>query len=839
MTCRIWTCCSWALALVVCLVGGGMAMGQTPAPAGDKPAEVLPNLPNTAVSIPWPEFRAMIEKARGGEVEKSPIDFVLAGSTCAVAVGEKSAMVTAQAEVAILNDRWVLVPLGPAAGVLKVTADGEVAPVITQGPTLMALFNGKAKAKIKLQITSERPVLADTNGTRVEIPLLPGSIVSFSAAIPQANLDVDAPAATALKIAEAAGQTTVNATYRGGDTATLIYRQKQARGLPADARIYGESETLISLEKGLLHFRTSLTARIERAPTRELRIAIDPQSVVLAVTGKEVSKWTEESKPAAKTLVVTFASALEGERKLELVYERDIPEAGGDLAVEPAYVEAARTNHGVVGVRTLGAFEVRPGKSNAERISVSELPASLRGDDGATQIAYKIAEPPAGITLSLTKAKKLAAKVTANTLTRVAVDRGAVRYHAETQYDILHAGVETFRIGLPDGVEVTHTEGPSVRDTQVVTDGKQRTLVVGLKDVAKGRYVLAIDYEKSFTEKELSPVVALLTHPDVSEDRGTVGIEVRGAYELTPTPQGADRIDVKELAQELWTNARSPLLFGYRYENPAATITMALTKHEDLDVLVAMSDVCEATTTITSDGKAVTKMMFIVRNNLKQFMTLRLPEGAQLWSAFVDDRPVTPSKSAKGDVLIPLKKSDPVEDDDEKSYKAQRARQPRMIKQVEDTAADADLKPYDVEIVFVTPAVKLEEKGQVKVGLPQCDIPTGHMAWAVFLPSQYKVVDSTGNLAEVSAFTLPFRHFGESAYLKAKKLASAEKAMQALAEAQDAAKQVDMIAAKATAKGVLPVRVEIPITGEIYRFEKFLTVDEAPNVTLIYRRRTP
>ena len=103
---------------------------------------------------------------------------------------------------------------------------------------------------------------------------------------------------------------------------------------------------------------------------------------------------------------------------------------------------------------------------------------------------------------------------------------------------------------------------------------------------------------------------------------------MRGGYEVVPAVTGAERVDVKELPQVLWGLARSPLLFGYRYDSGAMPkVSLSLTRHRDLDVLVAMSDVCEVSTTYTPDGKSVTKMMFVVRNNLKPFMTLKMPDG--------------------------------------------------------------------------------------------------------------------------------------------------------------------------------------------------------------------
>ena len=95
-------------------------------------------------------------------------------------------------------------------------------------------------------------------------------------------------------------------------------------------------------------------------------------------------------------------------------------------------------------------------------------------------------------------------------------------------------------------------------------------------------------------------------------------------------------------------------------------------------------------------------------------------------------------------------------------------------------------------------------------------------------------------MKEVTRFSLPFRHFGVAAYMRRVQLTGqgegrgegeGEAAMQ---------KQLDQLekaqlAEAAKARGVLPVRVEMPIVGEIYRFEKFLVIDEAPKTKILYR----
>lgn len=553
-----------------------------------------------------------------------------------------------------------------------------------------------------------------------------------------------------------------------------------------------------------------------------------------------------------------------GSKKIEMTMERPVAVDNGtssfDLPLLPSPIVAVSATLPGVGLETkIGGVAA----GVVEKGGATTVTASFKGGDVAA-VSWTVRAP---------NAPEQPARVFTNTLTLATVERGGVRCRAEVIYDILQRGVESVRIALPDGVELLGAKGDAVRESNVVTEGKARFLVVALKARTKGSHIITVDYEKRFAAtadgaKGKAPAVAedvaalalpLLSHPDAVRDKGSVGIEVPGGDEVTPQVTGARRVDVKELHEHLWRAARSPILFGFTYDAPGATLALSLSRHEDVAVLVAMSDACEVTTTFTPDGKCVTKMMYVMRNNLKQFMALKLPEGAQLWSTFVNDRPVTPSRNRNGDILIPLVKSesvDPDEADDDgqpKSYRAKREKRraeapglerargerARLERGHERDGGPVDLKPYDVEIVFISPPVKFEDRGTLKTALPQSDIPCGQIAWAIFLPRSCQVLDSTGNLREVGAFSLPFRHFGEAEYDRQQ--AKAAHVEQAMAKALDALKKEvaaqEELAAAAKVAGVLPVRIEIPITGEIHRFEKFLAVDEAPQLTLTYRKK--
>jgi len=487
----------------------------------------------------------------------------------------------------------------------------------------------------------------------------------------------------------------------------------------------------------------------------------------------------------------------------------------------------------------------------AEHNKTTTATATFRGGQALTLSWY--ARPP--------KPRKLPARLYADTQTLVRVEQGLVRCTATIDFAILRSPVKQFKVDVPADFEFIRAQGEHVAATSLseIRDprARTRTATIDLRRGAIGRHTLTLVYERRLKKDETKLAVGVPSPLNVVQRRGSVGVAVHGGLEVTAVASSDARpVDVKKLPAALWGRATAPLIRGFRYDAGSPTVRLTVTQHKQVAVLVAMSDACEASTVVTPEGRVITKVMYILRNNQKQFMKLDLPEGATVWSTFVQDRPVTPVRNEAGQLLIPLRKSEEVTEEDEEEGKTYRWRRDkrrsdrrgelrvareRMQRAKRLERADEppkDLKPYDVEIVFVTPNVKLDARGNVKLALPKADIPVGLMAWAVFLPQKLRVVDVAGNLKEVSRFALPFRHFGEAELMRREALATAQKAVvRAMLAEQLKELRRDTVRLAPHAKGALPVRIEIPITGAIQRFQKFLLVNEAPQVTLTYRRR--
>jgi hypothetical protein len=579
----------------------------------------------------------------------------------------------------------------------------------------------------------------------------------------------------------------------------------------------------------------------------ELTVLADGWTVVDLGAAANVTKATLDGRPCPLSVRKGRLAALvenAGRKKLEIVYEAALGQTdvmqsfSVPLLPAPGVQLSARLPGIDLLVNVPGATSVRQVENRDKTTSVS---CGLPGTKMA-RVSWR-PRPP--------KQKALPPLICADTETLVSVQEGLVRCLATVRFHVLRSPIREFRVVLPVGFELADVAGPKIRDHELTKRGETQTLRIELERPVLGNYELTVTCDRRFKDGEAEIVTATVTPTGVVRDRGSMAVEVYGPLQVLGTPKRAVPTDVKLLPRSLWRRAGAPLVLAYRYVDAGAFLLLQVTKHQGINVLVAMSDFCEAATVVTPSGKVITKMMYVLRNNQKQHMALELPEGAQVWSVFVDDRPVAAARDAKGRLLIPLRKSEETDDQDDsdgKSYRARREKRRRPLepkhqrieqaRRLDEDRRPRDLKPYDVELVFVSPPLKLEARGDLKLALPKSDVPCGLMAWATLLPKKYRVVDVAGNCREVENFALPFRHFADDKLAKLEQASTTIRQLDSLQEMQKAAEALDQtFAAAATARGALPVRVELPVAGGITRLQKYLAVDEAPAVTVTYRRR--
>lgn len=394
---------------------------------------------------------------------------------------------------------------------------------------------------------------------------------------------------------------------------------------------------------------------------------------------------------------------------------------------------------------------------------------------------------------------KLEPKAYADVETYSSVGDGFIRCQANVNYSILQSEISSLRIALPEDTSVLEVQGRDLRDWKVsVKDGMQY-LDAYLNFGIKGSYSLSVSYEKKIGEGSQVAQIPWIKTQGVERERGFLGVAAATNVELAVNKiEQANPIDVKELPQSIWRNSPNPILLAFKYLNAPFNISLDVTRHEELPVLVAAIDSVDYTTLYTDEGKSLTKAVYQVRNNVKQFIHLVLPQNASLWSVFVAGNPVKPAKDKEGNILIPLEKSQ---------------------------ATGQGITQFPVEIVYLDKNSRMRLAGNVKLNLPRVDIPISSLSWSVYFPSDYLYFNFGGDVKELEkdARILPFMRSSFPVQRGVGGLAESR-----LGEQYDAQQVMDFSKdiQSAKMKGLLPIKIDIPQAGKLYRFSKLLVTEK-------------
>jgi hypothetical protein len=452
-------------------------------------------------------------------------------------------------------------------------------------------------------------------------------------------------------------------------------------------------------------------------------------------------------------------------------------------------------------------------------------------DGGETRITVDL-PPTENVTLRWQKAvpeeKGEAAKLYLETASLLTLSENSAHFQAALNYTILHHSVQTLEIAMPEGWNLLSVNAEGLQEWKVLSGEKGQILRVRLGYPKKGSLAVVLDLEKSVEEKEAVVQLPQFKALSVEREQGTLGIESKGAVELEVAEKsGLQPIDPQELPPSLWQSARQPILFAFRYTQ-SHDLAVAVKRHAEVPVLTTTIDEADAVTLMTVRGQAVTRVNYQVRNHLKQYLTLRLPPGAQLWSAFVGGEAVKPTLVEKGVYRIPLAKS-----------------------QLQGQAA------FPVEVVYYEAAKGFSPLGARAVRFPLPDAPISKVLWSLYLPEKYRFLHFGGDM-EKGMLESPIRAaFGGALFeredyrARGKKeafkdeLKSLDSALGAangvpVAEPAKAGRLEEMEAktlttpAQSMTEGVYPIAFAVPSAGQLFHFGQVMVVDQAPQVSMVY-----
>jgi hypothetical protein len=416
--------------------------------------------------------------------------------------------------------------------------------------------------------------------------------------------------------------------------------------------------------------------------------------------------------------------------------------------------------------------------------------------------------------------------------TLVSVSEAEIRIAALADISVVQGEPAQFEIEIPSGYEVTGTTGASIESSEV----ESGFLVLKVSAPAQRSHQFLISMEKSISATKVD--APFISFKNAQRETGEVLVDGAGTIELTAKEVGGlKRMDFKETNPYLRSLSRFPMQAAFRYHkqpNEKPGLALEWTRFPDSSVLSAAVERAVVTTLVTTEGRSLTEIKLLVKNQAQPFLKIALPAGASILTAEVAGEKVKPVEGPDGN-RVPLL--------------------PPGFRPTDS---------YNVSFVFIHSGAPFANKGGSDISLPKMDIPIDLLQWEVFLPERYKVKDFGGDA--IAANLLPpasqdvsgaeefqslelFGRVGSASLGAATQTVTVEAANSLLdrresernarkiAAQQQTAASVNVTNLHQRVSGVLPVRIDVPRAGNSYHFVRPLVLDEETRVSFTYKSK--
>jgi len=435
--------------------------------------------------------------------------------------------------------------------------------------------------------------------------------------------------------------------------------------------------------------------------------------------------------------------------------------------------------------------------------------------------------------------EKLPSKVYADMNHLISIEDNALKTNTTINYNILHTEIEGVTVTLDDNVNILNIYGDGIGEWQEVIKDKTRMIIIPFTYGKKGNaYVNLVTEVPLSTEGLETPFTGIRTLNTIRES-GNIGIELNTSAEVLVTEnRGLERIATQTLPADLINRSVKPLIEGFKYSKHPYLLLLDITKHKKIGVPTAAIYSANIITLFTEDGKIVHNIEYNIKNSSKQFLEIKLPKNAEVWSVFVNNEPVESSLNDDGKLLIPLIRSN---------------------------SLNSTFDTFPVEVIFAESKDNFGLFGTKESLLPAVDLLTSQVLWSVYLPNDYKYLYFSSTL-EKEEMIRGFNIFGgernydeseanevgmdkkDAGDMEAKAqlsefrnapVAEADQMVQMSKEKNFGRKMEELAASPSISQtsgstGLLPIRINVPMTGQIYRFAKTIVNPADPLTFKVY-----
>lgn len=541
----------------------------------------------------------------------------------------------------------------------------------------------------------------------------------------------------ALGLSEAAPPDRILHFYGSPDTARVAVELD-----PLQTALETQFTGLIQSEKLLIAARTQYTSAGAGVGPLRYEVELPAGWLVRTVRGNALRDWEIVERGGLPRLVLYFnGRAVSGTEVLwsaetelsipatgALKLELPVPRASAALKAEELVKagESSRISESIEWILAADpGIDVSPGAGTSmQNEPVERAPRLIALEGGETyRLAFRSAKSDSRLALDISRR---GGSAQAMIVSFVRAAENHLQVNARIRYKLEGAGRERFTLKLPAGAKLYSLNAANLRGQELKEMADGAVLTAFMQSPVTGEQVLDVSYRlpreagKDAVARPLSvdpaEVQAVEHYAGLLQmDNGVV--ELAESRHLTPIkhpeelPFMPDNVSAGALSQVF--SAETDWSMTLRRPRIKTETGQAA------EVVFA-----ELKTALSADGTVRTMATYSVRNRSLQFLPIAMPDDARLWAVFVGGLPATVSHESRQGasvLLIPLQ---------------------RM-----------GLADLPVKIALVYESAKLPLPAAYRSFVPKAprvlDAPVAETYWTLYIPEDYEVSRSGGNMKEV------------------------------------------------------------------------------------------
>ena len=569
-----------------------------------------------------------------------------------------------------------------------------------------------------------------------------------------------------------------------------------------EPEVTAEVQTVATLDELELNLDTEIHYRIRRAGIFQLRVAMPKDLRRTNIEGADIDDTSWDEKEGI--LTVNLRSKVTDSYVLKLETERTLKEIEKGVELPVLETKGVKKERGFLAVVSKTSVRLKPAEGKMlglDDVSVSDLPPEMLKRTDKVLLAFKYFSQPWSLALAV---ERIEPRVTAEVFNLLSIGEKLMTVSSTVNYQILHAGVDTFTVKVPADASAVDIDGDGIKHRE--EDKEAHTWTITLQSKREDAYTLYVSFQA-----KLSPEQTLIPYSgvealNVERETGYLAVTSRPDVELSVLLEDIENltaIDSREIPQNYMQGVELPVLLSYRYVSPPYTIRIGAQPHEAADVTVAVVESASLSTTLTKEGNVITDLVLMLRNSRQQYMDLKLPQAARIWHAFVAGEAVTPLR-AQDVTKIPVAR------------------------------AAGSKSALEVRLRYSDERGKLGRVGAVRLESPMQGIDIMRLGWTLSLPEGYDLVRDVGNLKRLEKPRLmdeQLRQLNPDVEVQAQKQRPARRLEEQSWQAQSNLKAIGQALAEASAGGQRQVSIYTgtkPQEGSIFVFQGLIIRAQEP-----------